>query len=1033
DHFKQLLTGMTNDVQARIGELPLLSEAERHRLLYEMNVTDAPYPQDRCVHQLFEAQVERTPEQVAVVFEGASLRYRELNERANRLAHYLRAQGVGPDCLVGICVERSLEMVVGVLGILKAGGAYVPLDPSYPKERLAYMLSDAAPKVLLTQRSLIGVLSEASVVLCLDAAEQALGAYPGTNPVPLAQPRHLAYVIYTSGSTGQPKGVMVEHRGLVNLAVVLQRSYELTSDDRLLQFAALGFDMSVEEIFGALCSGCTLILRSADWVGAAADFWKHCSLAAVSVVNLPTAYWAQLIGEDVPIPSCIRQIMVGGEEVKAEFIARWFERKESLPRLINAYGPTEASVNATIRVIDGVSAAARSIGRPIGNTRVHILDRRGEPVPLGVAGELHIGGIGVARGYLNRPRLTAEKFIVDRYGPNDSRLYKTGDLARYLPDGNIEYLGRNDDQVKIRGFRIELGEIEAALRAQPQVRDAVVLAREDAPGEKRLVAYVLALEQAGVPTSEQLRTALAVRLPEYMVPVAYVALDALPLTPNGKVDRKALPPPDVGAPIHRTYEPAVGDIEQALASIWCEVLRVQQVGRHDNFFELGGHSLLATQVVARIQRVLGRAIQVRDLFECPTVRELAGLWENTHRITLATIDRVNRKEPLPLSHMQQRLWFLSQLEGASAAYHMPGALRLQGSLDEAALRRALDRIVERHEVLRTVFEDSNGIPVQVVREAAHLSLPRLDVSALEERDREESVTQQAYEERHEPFNLRSGPLIRGRLLRLGAEEHVLFVTMHHIVSDGWSMGVLIRELSELYTAFAEGRSDPLPPLPLQYADYAAWQRRWLDGEALQARVAYWRDHLEGAPALLELPTDRARPAVQSYAGDNIEFSLGASLSAQLKSLARSHGVTLFMVLHAGLSVLLSRLSGERDVVIGSPVANRPRVELEELIGFFVNTLALRLRLEEDWSVATLLQQAKAVTLAGYAHQEVPFEQVVEVLQPPRSLSHSPIFQVLFVFQNTPPSTLQLGELQLQTQPLPHFTSQFDLSVSMEET
>ncbi|MEY4910318.1 MAG: hypothetical protein RL260_4036, partial [Pseudomonadota bacterium] len=711
--------------------------------------------------------------------------------------------------------------------------------------------------------------------------------------------------------------------------------------------------------------------------------------------------------------------------------------------LVHCYGPTETTTFAITHEVSSLHDTQHDtlpIGRPIANTRIHILDAHGQPTPIGVSGELHIAGAGLARGYLNRADLTAERFVPDPFaaqlGEPGARMYRTGDLARWVLDdqgqGTIEFLGRNDHQVKIRGFRIEPGEIEAALQACPGVREAVVLARQDAPDgpasthSKRLVAYVTCLTGFDL-QPDALRTRLAACLPEYMVPAAYVLLHALPLTPNGKLDRRALPAPEDSAFGVAAFEPPEGPIESTLAEIWCELLGVSQVGRQDNFFSLGGHSLLAVQLASRIRARLALEVALAELFAHPGLAAFARVVQCAAASTLPAIVPVSRDAPLPLSFAQQRLWFLDRLDArAGAAYHMPSSVRLVGALDVPALQAALDRIVQRHEALRTRFESSADSALQhssVQHSAVQvisapdvgLSLRHHDLGDLPEAEREAQLQAIADEEAAAAFDLAHGPLIRARLLRLAPEDHVLLVTMHHIVCDGWSMGVLINELGALYTAFSQGRPDPLPALPIQYADFAVWQRRWLQGPVLQRQLAFWCDHLQGAPALLELPTDRPRPAAQDFRGAAVGFALEADLSAALRSLAQRHGTTLFMTLLAAWGALLARLSGQSDVVIGTPVANRNRAELEPLIGFFVNTQALRVSLAGNPSVAELLAQVRTTALAAQDHQDIPFEQVIEALHPARSLAHTPVFQV-----------------QLQALDAGAPVAKFDIELSMHE-
>ncbi|MEY2937090.1 MAG: hypothetical protein RL033_7839, partial [Pseudomonadota bacterium] len=753
----------------------------------------------------------------------------------------------------------------------------------------------------------------------------------------------------------------------------------------------------------------------------------------------------------------LRLLLTGGDVADPHSHALLLDG--GLPELLQTYGPTETTQFVTALALhQAPDAAARiPIGRPIANTRIHILDAHGQPTPIGVSGELHIAGAGLARGYLNRADLTAERFVPDPFaaqlGEPGARMYRTGDLARWVLDdqgqGTIEFLGRNDHQLKIRGFRIEPGEIEAALQACPGVREAVVLARQDAPDgpasthSKRLVAYVTCLTGFDL-QPDALRTRLAACLPEYMVPAAYVLLHALPLTPNGKLDRRALPAPEDSAFGVAAFEPPEGPIESTLAEIWCELLGVSQVGRQDNFFSLGGHSLLAVQLASRIRARLALEVALAELFAHPGLAAFARVVQCAAASTLPAIVPVSRDAPLPLSFAQQRLWFLDRLDArAGAAYHIPSSVRLVGALDVPALQAALDRIVQRHEALRTRFESSADSALQhssVQHSAVQvisapdvgLSLRHHDLGDLPEAEREPQLQAIADEEAAAAFDLAHGPLIRARLLRLAPEDHVLLVTMHHIVCDGWSMGVLINELGALYTAFSQGRPDPLPALPIQYADFAVWQRRWLQGPVLQRQLAFWCDHLQGAPALLELPTDRPRPAAQDFRGAAVGFALEADLSAALRSLAQRHGTTLFMTLLAAWGALLARLSGQSDVVIGTPVANRNRAELEPLIGFFVNTQALRVSLAGNPSVAELLAQVRTTALAAQDHQDIPFEQVIEALHPARSLAHTPVFQAMFAWQNIAEQDLQLHGLQLQALDAGAPVAKFDIELSMHE-
>ena len=1430
-HYVRMLDAVVREPGCAVGRVEMLSATERHQLLYDWNDTGTAFPADKCVHQLFEEQVARTPDAVAVVFEDEELSYAQLNARANRLAHYLRELGVKPDERVAICLERGFEMIVALLGVLKAGGAYVPLDPDYPIERLRLMLQDAEPVALLTHTKLRELLSgigeKLPVVVLKDAA--AWQSYPERNldwATIGVTPDHLAYVIYTSGSTGVPKGVMVEHRGIVRL--VRNTNYvQLSPADVIAQASNASFDAATFEIWGALLAGARLVNIKKDTLLSPTDLAREFQKNKINTLFLTTALFNQIASEAVEAFTNFRYLLFGGERVEP----RWVERvlgEVKVEHLLHVYGPTETITFATWFEVKAVEEGKTvPIGRPISNTRLYILDAQHEPVPAGVAGELYIGGVGVARGYLNRPELTAEKFLKDPFtdDPN-GRMYRTGDLGRWLSDGNIEFLGRNDFQVKIRGFRIELGEIEAALRSDARVQDAVVTVEGEGE-QKRLLGYVVAgaeepeqdsqkaefiedwrqlyeglygqgqdaagdlnltgwqssysgemipveemriwieetvsqlrglnprrvlevgcgtgllltrlaancesyigidfsqevlrqlkgylssrpdlshvqlregmahelsflgddsvdlvilnsivqyfpstdyllqaLEQAvrvtkkgghifvgdvrnlalqeayhasvqmykagadltlaelrrlmqqgkrkekellidaelfaelgrswkkvgrvksglkkgdydnelsrfrynvvleigekeeiaapdrwvdwdedgawrvrleemlalrpesgvGVRGIRDARTAWAVeavrlidgeasdvsnaaqlkelcaevsgedpnavmqwaahlgveycwrgfgkdgiyeaifnphwqrreiktemprqsyrrfgnsparnmaegglgqvlrdnlrsKLPEYMVPATVMVLEAWPLTPNGKLDRKALPAPEMASTA--AWRAPRTPQEEILCSLFAEVLGLEKAGLDDHFFDLGGHSLMATRLVSRIRTTLGVELAIRTLFEFPTVGELGPRLRESMEEGRSPLAAGKRPEKLPLSHAQQRLWFIDRLEGTSAEYNMTFALRLKGELDRTALERALNVIVERHESLRTRFVEVEGEAFQVIEPDCRIELGLEDMSGGEESAQQERVQEALRSEARMPFDLMRGPVLRVKLLRLGAEDHVLLRTMHHIVSDGWSEGVFNHELMVLYEAFGEGRENPLRPLRVQYADFALWQRKWLEGGALDRGLSYWKEQLAGIPARLELPADRPRPALQTFGGEACSMTLSAVQVAALKRLSQDHQSTLYMTLLAVFGMLLSRYSGQDDIVVGSPIANRQEEQLEALIGFFVNSLVMRVRPRSEMSFGELLSQVRQTALAAYEHQDVPFERLVEELSPERSLNTTPLFQVMFALQNAPMDKQQLKQLEVNPVRGGELRVRFDLEV-----
>ena len=1376
EHFQILLAGIIDNPQQTLRQLPLLTATDRDQLL-QWNNTAKPYPTHQCLHQLFEAQVERTPDQIAVVFEHQSMSYYELNQKANRLANYLQTLGVQPEVLVGICMQRASEMVVGLLAILKAGGAYIPIDPDYPQQRLHFMLDDANVKVLLTQSALANKLHKittTATIVCLDVLVATATPGDDANLDSGVGPTNLAYVIYTSGSTGQPKGAMNSHSAICNRLLWMQDAYQLSTTDNILQKTPFSFDVSVWEFFWPLLAGARLTLAKPDG-------HKDSDYLVQLIIqeNITTLHFVptmlQIFLQDPNLHACqsLKRIICSGEALAIEHQEQFFNRLPSV-QLHNLYGPTEAAVDVTYWHCRPDTTHSRvPIGIPIANIQIHILDTDLQPVPIGACGELHIGGIGVARGYHNRPALTAEKFIRDPFSSNTTaRLYKTGDLARFLADGNIDYLGRIDNQVKIRGFRIELGEIETILLQHHNVSASVVIGQQQAVGT-RLLAYVVGSANAPL-TASELRQFSHTKLPDYMVPAAFIMLAKLPITPNGKLDRKALPLPETDRPdLDTTFIAPETAVECLLADLWIELLEIEKIGIHDNFFELGGDSIKGAIFVNRLQEKLGKVVYVIALFEAPTIakfieyldkhypevfakiggkatsaaanaptarldehdlqrfrslitplqpmpvqqknpsavfvlspprsgstllRVLLGghpllfappelellafntlaerqqaftgnykfylegvlraimeikdcnpveaaaimrtceqqnmttqqfmglfqswlgnkmlvdktpsyaldlnilknaelffddvhyihllrhpygminsftdakldqvffreahdfstgaiaelIWLHSHnnileflktipptrqqtirfetltaepktvitgiceflhigfddnmlkpyqdkkqRMTdglypvskmlgdvkfhtyknidnqtserwrknytvdflgdptwkvaesmgyqpiaarhtssaiaapLAPITSIPRTGVLPLSFAQHRLWFLNQLEGSSATYNIPIAIRLDGSLNPDVLQRCLQTLTLRHESLRCYFPTVDGMPTVSIS-ATEFRLEHVDLCMLTLAQQQHDVQHQINTDAGLPFDLETGPLFRARLLKLADTCHVLLLNMHHIIADGWSIGILIQEWTALYQAFADGMEMPLAPLAIQYIDFANWQRQWLQGERLQHHLDYWRQQLFGAPQLLELPTDFPRPALQRFRGENAYFELAGQQTKQLQQISQKSGTTLFMTLLSAFAILLYRYSGQEDIVIGSPIANRTNSLTEPLIGFFVNTLVLRLDLHDNPMFSELLAKTRRVALDAYAHQDIPFEHLVEELQPTRSLSYSPLYQVMFVMQNTPMAALAIPGLDITPLKQDDIMAKFDLTMIIEE-
>jgi amino acid adenylation domain-containing protein len=1041
-HLSCLLAGVAADPGCRLADLPLLSLAERHQLVQECNDSRADLPLQATIHALFEAQAARAPQAPALVFDGAALGYGELDARCNGLAGQLRRLGVGPEVPVGLLLDSAPDLVTAALAVLKAGGAYVPLDPGYPPERLRLMLDDVGAPGLITLDGLPpGLALERRWLLRLASPAAAPGpaAEAPENSGPRARaagPANLAYVIYTSGSTGRPKGVAVPHSAVVRL--VCGGDYvRLGADDRVAQASNLGFDAATFEIWGALLNGGCLAGIGRNEVLSPRLLAPRLAELGITTLFLTTALFNQVAREAPQAFRPLRQVLFGGEAVDPVWVRQVLE--QGAPgRLLHVYGPTETTTFAAWHRVAEVppGAATVPLGMPLANGALYVLDAGGSAAPYGMAGELAIGGDGLARGYVGQPALSARQFVPDALsGRPGQRLYRTGDRVRRRPHGGLEFLGRIDRQVKIRGFRIEPGEIEAALAGCDAIRDAAVAVRDEEPAGRRLVAFVV--PQGGATAdSAALRLELKRRLPEHMIPSAFVVLAALPLTATGKVDRQALLAAELATDAGGSYAPPATPTEQAVAEIWTGILGVQRVGRDDDFFALGGHSLLATQVVLRVKQVFAIELPLYALFESSKLssfaRQIDGSKLQNATPPAAGPRRVPRGGDLPLSFGQQRLWFQVQLEPASPAYNVPVALRLAGRLDTGALVRSLDELVRRHEALRTRFPVVDGEPVQRIAAAAGMPLARLDLASLPAARRDAEALRRAEEASRQPFDLATGPVVRGLLLRLRDGDHALVVTMSHLVADGWSLNVLMRELGELYLAGSRGLPSPLPELPIQYADFSCWQREWLTDEVLEEQLRFWRERLRGVPDLLELPTDRPRPSVQSVAGGAEGFILPRELAADLRQLSQAMDATLFMTLLAAFQVLLYRLSGQPDFCVGAPIANRNLADTEGLVGFFVNLLVMRAELRPGATFRERLREVREFALAAYDHQDVPFDMVVEAVRPQRSAGTSPLVQVTFDLDSPRGGEMQLADLTLSVVDTHLGTSKRDLSLTLAD-
>lgn len=1021
----QLLQTASAGEDMLIGQMELLLPEEKEKVISKWNET-AKSEKLVSLQDMFEKQAVLTPERIALMCDDIQVNYRKLNEEANRLARLLIEKGIGPEQFVALALPRSPEMVASMLGVLKTGAAYLPLDPEFPAGRISYMLEDAKPSCIITTEEIAASLPDDLAVpeLVLDQAvtQEIIKRYSPENQDVSVSLDHPAYIIYTSGSTGRPKGVVVTQKSLSNFLLSMQEAFSLGEEDRLLAVTTVAFDISALELYLPLISGAQIVIAKKETIREPQALAQMIENFDINIMQATPTLWHALVTSE---PEKLRglRVLVGGEALPSGLLQ---ELQDLHCSVTNLYGPTETTIWSAAAFLEEGLKGVPPIGKPIWNTQVYVLDNGLQPVPPGVVGELYIAGTGLARGYFHRPDLTAERFVADPYGPPGTRMYRTGDQARWRADGSLDYIGRADHQIKIRGFRIELGEIDAVLANHPHIEQAAVVVREDQPGDKRLAAYVVA--DAAIDTAE-LRRYMGASLPDYMVPSAFVEMDELPLTPNGKLDRKALPAPDFSTSVSdrapRTPQ------EEILCDLFAEVLGLARVGIDDSFFELGGHSLLAARLMSRIREVMGAELGIAKLFDEPTVAGLAAHLDLAQSACPA-LQRAERPEKIPLSFAQRRLWFLHCLEGPSPTYNIPVAVRLSGELDQGLLKAALYDLVCRHESLRTIFPESQGTSYQHILDADR-ACPELHVTEIAEKELSDRLAEAV----RYSFDLAAEPAFRAELFVIGPDEYVLLLLVHHIVGDGWSLTPLTRDLGTAYAARCHGRSPEWAPLAVQYADYALWQQELLGNEddpnsLIAGQLAFWKETLKNLPDQLELPTDYSRPAEPSHDGDTIHFRIEPEFHKRLQELARANRVSLFMVLQSGLAALLTRLGAGTDIPIGSPIAGRNDDALGDLVGLFINTLVLRTDTSGDPSFRELLDRVREVNLAAYDNQDLPFERLVEVLNPARSRATHPLFQIMLAFQNTPDAELHLPDMESSLRINSVGSAKFDLTLEISE-
>ncbi len=1034
-HFRQLLYSIVHSPQEKVGSLAMLNEYEKEQLIVNFNNSAVEYSKDKSIIDLFELQVIATPENTALIFGGQQLSYKELNERSNQLANYLRSRGIKEEMLVPVYLTRGLEMIVAILGIMKAGAAYVPIDTDYPGERINHILEDTGALILIGNRdSTTKIEKSYSIeIVEIDGDWSSISGYDSENLLDTSKPEQLAYVIYTSGSTGRPKGVMIEHRNLVDYYSGLVQQVHVDKCESFGLVSTLATDLGNTVIYSSLLSGGALHIFSKESASNIEFLHTYFNQHRIDCLKIVPSHWNAL-SMDAALLLPEKLLIFGGEALPIVYIDS-IRLSGSHCKVVNHYGPTETTIGKLLHEVKDTTTYQNTIpiGRPFSNTNVYVLNPDLQLCPVGVPGQLYIAGDGIARGYWNNEELTKERFIKDSFASRESDIskwmYATGDLVKWLPGGDLSFIGRVDDQVKIRGYRVELGEIESILQQSEFVNQAVVIAREDKRGNRSLIAYIVPQEEFDM---DAVIAYLKDRLPEYMVPGFFMEIEGLPLTANGKIDRKSLPDPDAEGLVSAQFVAPRNETEIKLAAVWQDVLELDQVGVHDDFFELGGHSLLAVRLISAIRKEFIVEMPISDIFDFPTVALLSGqVVKNSGTIVLPSIKPVHpRPEHIPLSFSQERLWFIDLLEG-SVQYHVPAVIRLKGKLNINALNYALQSIVNRHEVLRSVIREEEGHAYQYVKEPGGWELSIVDSSVYE--DDNKSLQQYLQQLISEPFDLSNDDMFRATLITSNEEEYILVGILHHIASDGWSRSILVKELVELYNTYDEGRMAQFPPLKVQYADFAIWQRANLNGEVFDQKLGYWKKKLEDVTSL-QLRADYKRPPIWSTQGASAEFNIDKNLSRQLLELSQKQGVTLFMTLLAAFKVLLHRYSGQSDICVGTPIAGRQQIEVEELIGFFVNTLALRSEVQSEYTFKELLHQVRSTTMEAYENQEIPFEKVVDSLMLERDISRNPLFQVMFVLRNTPEiPVLMLGDVVLSGQGYEHTSTLFDITLFVTET